>query len=152
VLKAEPGKVSLRSILNETEKLTTPRKIALPADLFDGYASLNIGPLPGSRDYGARTGDAPSPAPYPLCVVCGLRSPARPPGGGHRCPGRPAHPSGPPHRRPGGEKGHQRDRRGGEAGQQQERNPLQDGHSGRHRPGRAGQEDHLPGGWRADAK
>jgi hypothetical protein len=37
-LKAEPGKVSPRSILNETEKLTALRKVALPADLFDGYA------------------------------------------------------------------------------------------------------------------
>jgi TnpA family transposase len=37
-LKAEPGNVCLRSILNETEKLTTLRKVALPVDLFDGYA------------------------------------------------------------------------------------------------------------------
>ena len=35
-LKAEPGRVSLRSILNETSKLETIRKISLPADLFDG--------------------------------------------------------------------------------------------------------------------
>ncbi len=79
-LKADPGKLSLETLLKEISKLEGVRAMGLPKDLFDGWSDKFVGGwrAPGGRSCTRRTFGTARPRSasrcWPRCAGPGPRS------------------------------------------------------------------------------